>query len=143
MSEMAATLGVPLAFEFEGVEYKVGQRDFEVETHLVQYLCDRDLETVQRFAHKLSPAEYQAQLSDWRKGVTAGVWSFGSPDFVRFYVSKPGLLKSAYFQLKKFNPALKESVIDRIWDDDAKWTELMEKMGMANADPTPAAATTT
>lgn len=136
MSEMANVLGVSPSFEFEGRTYKVGPRDFEVEAMMAAELEARSLRAVQRYAGRMGPDEQKAQFDGWRRDVAAGVWDYGSPDFIAFYLSPNGARKAAYCQLLKHNPGrIDESVMDRVWADAAKWRELNELLAGANADP--------
>ena len=135
MSEVANALGIGPTFDFEGVKYHVGPCDFEVEAEMERFLQQKDLQTVRRFAKDLGPAEYQAQLADWRKSCTAGTWSYGSPDFVRFYLTPAGIKKSMFLQLAKYNPGITEDVVDRVWDDLDKFKELDALIEVANAGP--------
>jgi|AGTN01.1.fsa_nt_gi hypothetical protein len=144
MSEAAAALGTPFEFVYDGVTLKVGPRDLDVETAMSRTLASRDFDTIRRFADKLTKEEYAQQISDWRRTVSTGVWDYGSPEFVRFYnTTAEGLKISAFLQLKKHNPSLSRELIDRVWDDDNAWLELVEKLAAANADPTKRAVSTT
>lgn len=143
MSEIANALGVGPKFEFEGQTYTVGPRDFEVEAEMERVLEEQDYKTIERYAGVLGPAETQRQKTDWRRSVTSKVWSFGSPDFVRYYMSFPGMCKQAFLQLAKHNPHATEGMIDRVAKDGPKWEELWDKIAQSNADPLTPGSTTT
>ncbi len=147
MSEMAACLGVPPLFAFEGREYKVAARDFEIEASVELLLEGRALEKVQRHREKFSPQEYQLQLDGWRRDCTVGTYSWGSPECVRWWASQKGMQEFAVLVLKRLNREVDAEVGERIWADEPPvndqgkptrvpaWEEFQLKMQEANQDP--------
>lgn len=137
MSEMAATLGIPPVFRFQGTEYKVSPRDFEVEAMAERKLEENALDAVKRFKDRLSPHDYQVQMDGWRRDVAARLYSYGSPSFMAWAFSVEGMKYMAYLQLAKLNADVTPHLIDRIWADKEAWEALAIATAGADADPTP------
>lgn len=138
MSEMSALLGVGvLAFEFEGVEYAVKERDLEIEALLEAHLENESLRVIQRFEGQMSAEQVKVQNDGWRRDVASSVYCFGSPAFIEFYSKPAGARVALFHQLAKHNPrsGIKLATVDRIWKDRAKWAELVEKVSLANDPP--------
>lgn len=136
MAEIANALGVGPTFTFEGVTYRVGVRDFQVEAEMERHLEAVDLRTIRRHEKDLGPAETQRQLADWRRACSSKTWSYGMPDFVRYYfMTSEGMRKQAYLQLARHNPHMTEDVIDRVEKDSAAWQDMWDRIAQANADP--------
>lgn len=155
MSEVASVLGVPPVFTYKGVEYKVCERDFEIEALAERKILDNGLRVIQGMRESLSPYDYQLMLDGHRRDGATRVYSFGTPEHFRWAISEEGQKYYAYLALKKLNPQVTQQLIDQIYDDvevtvaadgsetrrKAAWEALDVKMAEANADPTPKAKT--
>lgn len=138
MSEMTAVLGAEFTFTFEGKSYKVGPRTFGVERAMVVFAEQRDYEKIRQHTQMLGGGMTRDQVSDWRKTCTAGHWEYGSQGFSELFSTPLGIRKAFYLQMKEHNPEFSEDVIDRVWKDPAKLSELDDLIDAANADPTTA-----
>lgn len=135
MSETAAALGVGGTWEFEGKQYKLAPRSLTTEALFEVFVQENAINAIRRMHDRLQPHEYQAQMDGWRRDVAGLIYSFDGVVCLQAMLSTPGAKHLAFLQLAQENPQARRDVIDRLYADAKKWSELMERLGALNNRP--------
>lgn len=136
MSEVAAVLGLPASFEFEGRQWRVAPRDFEIEGLFARWLEERALLAIQRHARALGPAAVAAQMDGWRGDCAAGLYDWGMPAAFNAAMCHAGQKELCYLQLAKAQlRGVDRDLVERLFDDDDGWARFKAAQQQADADP--------
>lgn len=135
MGEMSAALGVGGSFEFEGRPYKLSARNLTTEALFEVFVQENAINAIRRLQPRLGDGEYQMQMDGWRRDVAGFVYTFDGPICLQAMLSSAGARHLVFLQMHQDNPGINQGVVDRIYADATKWTELMQKLGALNNAP--------
>lgn len=138
MSEIAAALGLPVTFDFDGEEYKIAPRDFEIEGAFEVWLEEQSLKAIQRHEKSLGPVHAALQLDSWRQECAAGAYHWDGVACWQAKQSIPGRKQLAALQISKGGSmplSDARNVVEQVFADDVARGRLEKAMEKANADP--------
>jgi hypothetical protein len=128
LSDLAATLGVPAPFEFEGKTYSVSPVNVEVAAAFEVWLEGRALDAIRRHAPNpasperlgaglLLPGEHMAAHEIWQRDVACGLYEFEGPVALSARYSLAGRKHLALLQLQFASKGVTPHLVDRIFKD--------------------------
>lgn len=135
MGEHAKALGLGAQFEWQGQTWHLSPWSFGIQGQYEKYLEDQAIQAVRRQSRYLSAEEYQDLLQKTIQDIAAGVYSFGSKVVQESLKSLNNFQHIVLLCLKKNHPKVTKEEVQDIVKEMGE--ELMEKMTMANSDPTP------
>lgn len=137
MSEQAALLGIPHAFEFEGRTLKVAPCDFEIEALYTVWLEYNARLKINTHSGNLGPHEYALALERWDAACASEQYAWDSLASFRSRFSAAGMKQLALLQLQKGTGerAVSMDTVERLYADDPKWKEYQAVKARADADP--------
>lgn len=122
MSETAATLGVPVTFEFRGRPYKVAPRTFHVEAEFSVWVEESALKSILRHEKTLGPTGVALALDGWRKECAAHLYEWDGVSCWQARTSVTGQKHLAALQLHKGGLDLYEAMdlVEEVLDAQAE-----------------------
>jgi hypothetical protein len=137
MSEIAATLGLPVTFTYAGKEYQVAGRDFTVEGLFVTWCEANALKAIQRHKEELGPTGVAIQMDGWRRDCAAHAYDWDGLECWQARISVPGRKHLAALQLCKAGMPMPqaEALVDEVFEDAEARQALEDAMVRADADP--------
>ncbi len=134
MGDVNRALGGGSELEFEGTTYTISPWTYDVQAQYERYLEKMAFTTLKKSKPYLTDEEWNEQLKLLNQDITIGIYSFGSDKCLKSMSALPHLKHLVWLLLLPNHKEIKKDVADKIVDKALG--ELMEKMALANQDPT-------
>lgn len=140
MGMVSAALGSPVDLVYDGKTYKLSPWSYDIQSSYERYLEGEAVAALKRLRPYLTEDEYREQLSETRRDVGAGLYTFGSDIVAKAIWAKPHFKHLVWLCLQKNHPEATKDLVSKMVDDQLD--EVFAKMNEANADPSVPPTTT-
>ncbi len=141
MGQVSKALGAGSEFEFQGHTYIISPWSYAIQASYERYLEAEAVRALQRLRPHLSDEDYKAQLTDIRRDIVNGEYTFGSEAVAKTMTVLTHLKQLLFLMLQVNHPDIKKDLVDQMVQEELD--KVMQSMAEANSDPTVGLATTT
>jgi len=135
MGAVAKGLAAPVEFEFEGSTWKLSPWTYAVQEAYETHLEGIVFKKLKRQRLNLTATEYDDMLRAATRDIATGVYTFGTELVAESLRSLSNMKMMVLIMLKQGHPTLGMEFVDRVFDDEVTFKEIMARMNAANSDP--------